>query len=212
MPHTTMEGKSALTASAKGQRTEAAFLLAARKTFAEMGYFNAKISDIAAAAGRSPGSFYNYYENKEQLLEALLEEFSTEVLEGSLRARTGDPLEDIRGAVLAYWTTYRKYLPELIGVFQMSMRDESYAKRWKQNRAAGIRAVLVDLQHAERAGQPIGVPLGPLASALVSMLESFCWTWLAAGGDDDVELPDDDTAVATLTAVWYRTVYGHDAP
>lgn len=200
-----------MSGTSKGQRTEAAFLQAARTTFAEVGYFNAKISDIAAAAGRSAGSFYNYYENKEQLLEALLEEFTDEVLKGSLLAQTGDPEQDIRGAVRTYWNSYRKYLPELIGVFQMSMRDDAYTARWRRIRAAGIREVITTLHNAERSGHNPGLPERQLASAIVSMLEHFCWVWLAAGGDEDVEAPDDDTAVEVLSAIWYRTVYGNGA-
>lgn len=194
----------------KGKRTEAAFLGAARQVFAEKGYFNAKISDIAAAAGRSTGSFYNYYDNKEQLLEALLEEFTSEVVSASLQSRGGNPREGVRAAVTAYWTTYKKYLPEMIGLFQMSMMDEAFRRRWRENRAAGIRAILMGLTSAQRSGTDIGLDPDVLASALVSMLEHFCWTWLAGGGDADVETPDDETAIATLSEIWIRTVYGTD--
>lgn len=196
----------------KGQRTEAAFLTAARQVFAEKGYFNTKISDIAAATGRSAGSFYNYYENKEQLLEALLEEFTAEVIEASLQTGARDPAQGVRSAVTAYWTTYKKYLPEMIGLFQMSMTDEQFQRRWRENRAAGIEAILIGLTSAERSGTSTGLPPRLLASALVSMLESFCWTWLAAGGELDVERPTDEQAIETLSAVWYRTVYGAPLP
>ena len=64
----------------RGERTKKAFLDAAKRVFAEKGYFNAKITDISTAAGRSPGSFYNYYENKESLLEDLAADFIDEVL------------------------------------------------------------------------------------------------------------------------------------
>ncbi|MGI5158971.1 TetR/AcrR family transcriptional regulator [Microbispora sp. CA-102843] len=199
-------------ATPKGRRTEAAFLEAARQVFAEKGYFNAKISDIAQAAGKSPGSFYNYYENKEELLEGLLEQFSTEVLEESLKSQTDDPLGGIRGAVRAYWTTYRKYLAEMVGVFQMSMTDPVFADRWRENRAAGIRAVLAGIKHAEKAGYRVGLDPSALASAIVSLLESYCWTWMAAGGDANVDPPDDETSIETLSAIWYRTLYFRHEP
>ncbi|MFI0406682.1 TetR/AcrR family transcriptional regulator [Actinomadura sp. 3N508] len=194
----------------KGRRTEAAFLDAARKVFAEQGYFNAKISDIARAAGKSPGSFYNYYENKEELLEALLEQFSVEVLESSFQAQGDDPLEGIRGAVRAYWTTYRKYLAEMVGVFQMSMTDETFAQRWREQRAIGIRVVRAGIRNAERSGYRVGAAPGLLASAIVSVLESFCWVWMVSGGDTDVDAPDDEAAIETLSQLWYRAVYHHD--
>ena len=201
-----------MAATRKGQRTEAAFLNAARQTFAEKGYFNTKISDIAAAAGRSTGSFYNYYDNKEQLLVALLEEFTSEIVQASVPPRSHNPAEGVRSAVTAYWTSYKKYLPEMIGLFQMSMTDEEFRQRWLENRRAGITQILTGLERADRSGQKIGLPLDLLASALVSVLEAFCWTWLAAGGDLDIEPPDDEAAIETLSALWYRTVYGGAPP
>lgn len=192
----------------KGRRTEAAFLDAARTIFAEKGYLNTKISDIAEAAGRSTGSFYNYYDNKEQLLEALLDEFSTEVVQASVTAKHTDPEEGVRAAVTAYYTQYKRYLPEIIGLFQMSMLDDGFRRRWLANRSSGIEQILRGLESATRAGYQIGLPLNLLASALVSTLEYTCWTWLVAGGDNDMEQPDDDTAITILTAIWYRTVYG----
>ncbi|MFW0783408.1 TetR/AcrR family transcriptional regulator [Gordonia sp. CPCC 206044] len=192
----------------KGRRTEAAFLDAARQVFAEKGYLNTKISDIAETAGRSTGSFYNYYENKEQLLEALLEQFTGEVVEASLSTKHPDPESGVRAAVTAYWTTYRKYLPEIVGLFQMSMLDDTFRQRWRENRASGIKQVLSGLQGADRAGYRVDLPLDVLASALVSALESSCYTWLAAGGDLNVARPDDETAIDVLSAIWYRTVYG----
>ncbi|MFW0786483.1 TetR/AcrR family transcriptional regulator [Gordonia sp. CPCC 206044] len=197
-----MAGKS------KGQRTEDALLQAAREVFARNGYFNAKIADIARAAGRSPGSFYNYYENKEQLLDALLEQFGGEVTHAALSARSDDPYESVRGAVTAYWTAFRQHVPEMIGLFQLSMTDESYAARWRAVRGIGVRGVIGQLEAARDAGHLEDVDIPTMASAIVSMLESFSWTWLAGKGDKGVEPPDDDTAIDTLTAMWFGAVYG----
>lgn len=181
---------------------------AARKVFAEKGYLNTKISDIAEAAGRSAGSFYNYYDNKEELLEALLGEFSAEVQGTTARLHhKGDPYENIVEAVRAYWLGYRKYLPEMIGVFQMSMTDPEYAGKWRRNRAAGVRSIVEGITRARGEGYDPGLDPGVLASALVSTLESFCWVWMAGGGDEDVPAPDDETAIRTLAAIWYRTVF-----
>jgi AcrR family transcriptional regulator len=191
----------------KGQRTEAAFLDAARQVFAEKGYFNTKIADIATAAGKSPGSFYNYYENKEEILDALLEQFTHEIVEGAQLSKSADPLDNIRGTVRAYVTSYQKYLAEMIGLFQMSMTDPGYQERWRANRGDGIRGVLTVNRAAEKAGHVTGLDHDTLASAIVGMLESFCWTWFAAGGDAGVGTPDEDEAVETLSAMWYRTVF-----
>lgn len=192
----------------RGHRTETAFIAAARSVFAEKGYFNTRISDIADAAGRSTGSFYNYYNNKEELLEKLSIQFIDDVLDNvSLTHQPGDPMANIVEAVRAYWTAYVSYLPEMIGIFQLSMTDEAFAKRWFEIRAAGLRGVLKGLTRARRDGAAAGLDLDATASALVSMLHGYCWTWLAASGDDVKRRPDDETSIQTLATIWYRTIY-----
>ncbi|MBJ7288751.1 TetR/AcrR family transcriptional regulator [Williamsia sp.] len=191
-------------ATPKGRRTEKAFLAAARTVFADKGFLSAKISDIAETAGRSTGSFYNYYDNKQQLLEALLDDFTAQILERTRRNLTPDPGSNIEQAVRAYWATYRDYLPEMIGAFQLSMTDRQFAQWWRNRRQEGIRAVNEVFRSVERSGVDIGLDKNLFASAIVSMLESFCWTWFVAGKDENVVGRDDEAAIITLTEIWRR--------
>ena len=54
------------------EQSRAALIEAGRVLFAERGYFNCKISDIAAQAGMSQGNLYWYFSGKEALLKAVL--------------------------------------------------------------------------------------------------------------------------------------------
>ncbi|MGZ8179009.1 TetR/AcrR family transcriptional regulator [Williamsia sp. SKLECPSW1] len=191
-------------ATEKGRRTEQAFVRAARTVFAEKGYLATKISDIAAAAGRSPGSFYNYHESKRQLLEHLLEEFQTRVLEDTRANLTADPAQNIDSTVRAYWSSYRDYLPEMIGAFQLSMTDPTFAAWWRSRRAQGIEGVLDVFRSADGRRTDIGLDKHLFASAIVSMLESFCWTWFVTGGDETVSGRSEEEAIATLVEIWRR--------
>ena len=47
-------------------QTEVALKEAGRRVFARCGYLDAKITDIAAEAGRSVGSFYKHFAGKEE--------------------------------------------------------------------------------------------------------------------------------------------------
>jgi TetR/AcrR family fatty acid metabolism transcriptional regulator len=49
-------------------------IAAARRVFAQKGYFNTKVSDIAREAEMSQGNLYWYFEGKEGLLKAVLAE------------------------------------------------------------------------------------------------------------------------------------------
>jgi TetR/AcrR family fatty acid metabolism transcriptional regulator len=55
-------------------RSREALVTTARKLFAESGYFNCHISDVAKQAGMSQGNVYWYFTSKEELLKAVLSE------------------------------------------------------------------------------------------------------------------------------------------
>ena len=76
-------------------------LRAAIDTFAESGYFNAKVSDIAKAAGVADGTIYLYFEGKEDLLVNIFREHTRnylQSLEAELR-NVSRPEERIRLAI-----------------------------------------------------------------------------------------------------------------
>ena len=57
--------------SAKGRRTRARLLEAGKTVFERDGFLQARISDIAAEAQVSHGSFYHYFDSKESVLDEL---------------------------------------------------------------------------------------------------------------------------------------------
>lgn len=61
--------------------TRAKLLAAARRLFASQGFEPTTIRDIAAEADIALGSFYNYFQTKEEVLAALLDAALTEQLE-----------------------------------------------------------------------------------------------------------------------------------
>ncbi|WP_082680838.1 TetR/AcrR family transcriptional regulator [Mycolicibacterium novocastrense] len=194
--------------TARGRGTESAFVEAARRVFTEKGYLNARISDIAAEAGKSTAAFYRYYENKEALLEALVNEYAVELDEQTkVVTYHKDPYKNILQIVELWWTTYKKYLPVIIGMFHLSMTDPAIAEQRRQFKANGIRGIERGMAEAKRQGRLRGVDTELLASAISSMMEYFSWVWLAGGGEAEIEPPDDDEAIRTLATVWYRSVY-----
>ena len=59
--------------SRKGAATRARLVEAARVVFARDGFLEARVSDIAAEAGLSHGSYYHYFDSKEQLFREVAE-------------------------------------------------------------------------------------------------------------------------------------------
>jgi AcrR family transcriptional regulator len=59
--------------SRKGAESRARLLDAAKEVFEEAGFLEARISDIAERAGLSHGSFYHYFDSKEEIFREVAE-------------------------------------------------------------------------------------------------------------------------------------------
>jgi AcrR family transcriptional regulator len=88
------------------ETTEQAILGAAEEVFAEMGLHSAHMGTIAAKAGVSVGTLYNYFEDREALLAGLLAARRGELLskiDAAIRGAAGRPLrERLRAIVTAF--------------------------------------------------------------------------------------------------------------
>ncbi|NUP46920.1 MAG: TetR/AcrR family transcriptional regulator [Catenulispora sp.] len=116
--------------SARGIRTRSALIDAARVVFERDGYLEARLSDISAEAGVASGSFYTYFEGKEEIFQAVAEQVTEEMVHPHLRARTGvtDPRRLIDLANREYLRAYKKNA-KLMGLFeQVSQVDEDFRK------------------------------------------------------------------------------------
>jgi AcrR family transcriptional regulator len=195
-------------ATRKGRETDEAFRDAARTVFARDGYLNARISDIAEAAGRSVASFYNYYDTKADLLIALAEEFHAEATAMAvLPYRSGLSDEGaLRAAVAGFWRTYAKRRGELIGIFQAAMVEGQFRDRWLELRAEAVSRIAAEVRRAQAEGYCPGVDPVLTASALSAMLEHFCYIWLGQGGEKDVPF-DDERALDAVATIWAKSVY-----
>ncbi|QFG22167.1 TetR/AcrR family transcriptional regulator [Actinomadura sp. WMMB 499] len=196
-------------ATQKGRATDEAFRDAARRVFARDGYLNAKISDIAAEAGKSVASFYNYYDTKADLLLALAEEFHSEAMELALVSyRAGQSRhEAMREAMAGFWQTYKQRRGELVGVFQASMLEGEFRDRWLDIRAQAIYQISAEIRTAQEHGYCPGANPILTASALSAMLEHFCYIWQAQGGESvEVEFSDEG-AIDTLATICIQSIY-----
>src|SRR5215472_201072 len=200
-------------ATRKGQRTDEAFREAARLVFARDGYLNAKISDIAAAAGRSVASFYNYYDTKADLLIALAEEFHADATQlATLPYRAGLAREEaLREAVAGFWRTYAKRRGEMIGIFQAAMIEGRFRDRWLELRGEAIARIATAIRKAQAEGYCPGVDPVMTASALSAMLEHFCYIWLGQGGEKGVPF-DDERALDAVATIWQKAIYWRAEP
>src|SRR5579859_7521981 len=152
--------------SARGIRTRAALVDAARVVFERDGYLDARMSDISVQAGVAAGSVYTYFDGKEEIFQAVADQVQEEMLHPHVRSRTGvtDPRRLIDLANREYLRAYQKNA-RLMALFeQVSHIDEQFrARRIERGNAFATRnaTMISDLQAQGLAD----VSLDPLLTA-----------------------------------------------
>ena len=89
---------------------------AAIKVFAEKGFYNSKVSDVARAAGIADGTIYLYFKNKDDLLISLFE------------TKVGELLETFNKALLAFKTAKEKLIEFIRLYFQLMEEQQDLAE------------------------------------------------------------------------------------
>jgi AcrR family transcriptional regulator len=173
--------------SQKGARTRARLVAAAKEIFEEDGFLEARISDIAERAGLSHGSFYHYFESKEEVFREVaeaVEDQLTAPLAGVILdpGSKAPPPERIREALRRHLESYRREA-KIIGVIEQMSR---YDKRVNQVRMARQDGYSKQVAGSIRALQEHGLAdpdLDPriAAAALGSMTTRFPEMWLVEG-------------------------------
>jgi AcrR family transcriptional regulator len=193
----------------RGRQTQAAIDAAARIVIARKGILATTIADIAAEAGRSTASFYNYYDSKEAMVREWAVRFRDEARERAEAAAEPDLDNHERAyrAAAAHWHTYRHRLAEMIGVSQLAMINDDFAQYWSDICELPISLITAMVKRAQREGFSPGDDPHLVAVAMVSMLNQFCYTQLGGDRGSGTALVDDDACITTLANVFYRTVY-----
>jgi AcrR family transcriptional regulator len=176
---------------------------AARRVFEREGFLTARISDIAATAGLSQGSFYHYFDSKQQIFREVAEAQERRLTEASgedtAAERDDSPRAVIGRANRRYLERYRE-AAKLMGVIeQVSRYDEQVsAARMSTQRhfADRAEASIRRLQSAGLADKKVNPRVA--ADALGAMVARFAELSLVQGYRDY----DFDEAVDQLTLLW----------
>ncbi len=208
------EAPAAGSRSRKGAATRVRLLDAARLVFEDTGFLDARISDIAERAGLSHGSFYHYFDSKEQIFR--------EVAEAQEAMLTAPPSPEERNADEAVSSEYervlranRRYLQryrdnaKIMGVIEEVSRydaivNEARARRQKHF-ADRAEAAIKRMQGDGSADSGIDAEIASVA--LGAMVARFAELWLV----EDWSAYDFDRAAEQLTRLWANAI-GIDVP
>ena len=95
----------------RGERTRARLLEAAAAEFGERGFHDASISGITGRAGTALGTFYTYFDSKEELFRSLVQDMSNKVKEraGAAVQPDMDPFTVERAALESFLAFAREH-------------------------------------------------------------------------------------------------------
>jgi AcrR family transcriptional regulator len=188
--------------SARGKQTRSRLLAAGKRVFERDGFLRARITDIAAEAGVSHGSFYHYFETKEAIFREIAEGIEVQLL--SMNDTThepkddGDPVERIRAANRSYLNAYKKESKIMKVIEEVSRYDEEVrlVRVQRDNELAErLESTISRLQRNGLADKRINGHYA--AMALGGMVARFAEQLFVGGGKYD-----QDEAVEQLTILW----------
>ena len=176
--------------SSKGARTRARLLEAAKEIFEETGFLSARISDIADRAGLSHGSFYHYFESKEQIFRevaAIVDDQLGAPLDAVVLApATGlSPYERLREGVRLNFETYREQARIMGIIEQVSSYDEPVGEMMLGRHRQYSAQVADSIRELQRRGLA-DTTLNPevAAAGIGALTGRFAELWLVQGAID----------------------------
>src|ERR1051325_8136002 len=159
-----------------------AILRAAIKVFSRSGFFNAKVADVARAAGVADGTVYLYFKNKDDILVSIFNHVMDEAL-GAGRRRldeVSDPREKLKRIVHAHLDRIGRDR-DLAIVFQVELRSST--KFMEQFSATKVTEYLDMIRGVLEEGKKQRVFRGGLnttiaAKVLFGALDEMATNWV----------------------------------
>jgi AcrR family transcriptional regulator len=182
----------------RGRKTRQLLLDAGAKVLPARGYHDARVDDIVDTAGVSHGSFYRYFDNKEDFFRVLAEDASTRMVELLDDLRLDAPEPELRAWLDAWLATYESN-GGIISTWQEMQDAEADLHGFGQRVAATVLARLMAMLDERGFGDPLVDALALLA--LIERLPYSVYT---------LRFTKRDEAIDAMVAVLRRGFLAHD--
>jgi AcrR family transcriptional regulator len=186
----------------RGARTRASLVKAARALFEKNGYLDTKVGDIAHRARVAHGTFYTYFNSKEEIfsevVEGLLADFQRIADEEPLVIHPEQVSERIERANRGYLRAFEQNAKMMAVLEQVATFNPRLAQVRRQTRRFWVQRGSEAIRRwQERGLVDQMIDPGYAASALGSMVDRSAYVWIVLG-----EQYEFDEAVAQLTRLY----------
>lgn len=176
------------TLTARGRKTRDSLLDAARKVFEEVGFLDTRVELIAHEASVSYGTFYRYFESKEDVFK----ELSTRLFDDVHRREPLDP--DLSPAARltatnrSYYQAYRRNAKLMAIVEQVATFNSEFRELRHEHRRGLIDRTARAIARWQEQGD-VRSSLDPVmaARAMAAMVDHSLYLWLVQGDEADEE-------------------------
>ncbi len=177
---------------------------AAVKVFAEKGFFGAKVSEIAEAAGVADGTIYLYFKSKDDILISLFQEKMSEIVKQlqAILSELPDPETKMRRYVIEHLKLVARQ-PELMQVLTVELRQSTrFIKEYSPKAFARYLAVIGNIIEE---GQKAGVfrkdlDAGILRRALFGLIDELSLEWILRSRDQQSLRTEDPELIGEQIA------------
>lgn len=185
----------------RGVRRRKELIDAARVVFERSGYLESRLTDITKQAGCATGSFYTYFNNKEEIFAAVLDIAQQDMLHpGMGRVPEGDEYAALEAANRAYLLAYRRNAKMMALMEQVATIDDDFREQRRLRGKVFIdrnARAIASLQQRGLADSGLDPVLA--SRALSSMVDQVAYSVFVVDSHGSVDLED---LVHTVTRIW----------
>lgn len=181
--------------------------------FERDGYHDARLADITTLAGISAGSFYTYFDNKEQVLAAVFEAAEEDMLPGASSTTSSDgevdPVARIEQANRDYFAAYRRHARLMLLMEQVTALEPEFQEMRRR------RAQSFTMRNAERTAELqrqglVDPTLDPVLTAralsgMVSRMAYYAFA-LDTAGSEALMAADEEHLTRLATRLWVNAL------
>jgi TetR/AcrR family transcriptional regulator, fatty acid metabolism regulator protein len=189
---------------------------AAERIFAQSGFFNARVSEIARSAGVADGTIYLYFKSKDDLLislfESRMERVNAQLAAAAASART--PTGKLEAIIRTHLAMVRDN-PQVAEVLTIELRQSSkFMKEHSSPRFGELLKLMASVIAEGQAGGELATDIpAPLAARMIfGIVDELALAWLLARGDRfDMERAAGWVCALVLNGLKYRAPAGFAA-
>ncbi|GAA4532078.1 MULTISPECIES: TetR/AcrR family transcriptional regulator [Nonomuraea] len=176
--------------SKRGERTRRKLLDAAEQVFAALGYYDASIVKITEAAGVSQGTFYIYFEGKQQIFDELVADLNRRVRHAMSEAAAQGHSRAERERL--GFGGYFRFTAEHPALYRIIRQAEFVSPdAMHQHYAKIAEGYMEGLRHAMDTGEVVRADPEVLAWALMGVGELIGMRWILWDGPEPKRIPED---------------------